>query len=1265
MLDRLPHLQILQLNVGRNWEAHETALQLAFENNCHAVLIQEPWVFTDRSRRISKHHPSFHQLAPIEDWSARPRVLTYTQKHPHLKAELFPFGPPSRDILAVQINTPQKTTFLVNIYNAPRGAVDEGQGLESLMTQTTPSLPCLVAGDLNLQHPIWQSSARPSPRAEPFLSWTEAQDLTLTLPPDTPTRGQHMIDLSWANSALLTLGISSEVAADLPPLADHEPILTTIQWGLNNLPRDTPPLRWSTLNDKLFQETLQGEKRHVDGIASTLPPCPSPSQLDELALSITQAISTSLEASTKRAYPRPCGHKWWNQDCSRVAKTLRRVTRDPASTSEDIGDAKKALRRVVRHSKRHFWSSKVDEFEEPKDVFNAVKWNRTEGTLPIPPLKEGGQLHTSTDDKANYLVRALLQKASCSEDVEINLEAINDPSLPFPTITEKEIHTAIANPKNSTPGKDGITTSILRLAWSSLGPTISTLYRHCLDQGWHPTPFRDASLVALPKPGKRDRSSPRAYRLISLLAVLGKGLERLLARRMAWIAIKYKILHPQQFGALPLRSATDLAASLIHDVEEAWSRGLKASMLTLDVQGAFDAVLPGRLIRRLQEQGWPINVIRWVASFTQGRTASLRLGNHMSQTFQVPAGLPQGSPISPILFMVFIEPIFKQGSLRTRRGRFGYTDDICQLVASPSLEENCTALQHCTEELRQWGAREGLTLDFNKTELQHFTRGTNHSNPACSIHTTQGSHTVTPPPPGGATRWLGIWFDRRLSFSKHCRTLAARARQTAAGIRSLANTVRGTRAHLLRQATITCIISVLCYGAEAWWPGRNRFRPRNQGTVSNRVDSSLSHLDRVLRDALRGTLPVYRTTPIPALHRETAIPPMEIILDQKRSAAKLRAFSLDNRHPVCRRIFRKRSFPANTRLTHKHLPWLEGVEQIDPLLYPPWQAEDPKATQNICPTRDRADAMFQQWADTCPPLSMFLFTDGSRLSNSDTVAGAGWYGYWGVWKQESACGHLSLPQHEVFDAEATAAYEGLKEAINSVQAPYTQNLYLLLDNQEVAQQLQGFPRGSSQQTIQAVQEAMDAWPNRSSRCQAVPPGLVQVHWIPGHTGIEGNEQADIQAKRGARSTPQTNPPPTRHAWARRTLKEEFWQRFQSFWAGNAPQQYQDLSISLDKQPHELSFPRATLGRLLAARSGHGDFAQYHERFGHEDAKLECSCGSQKTPHHFYFCRKGHKASPHPWGNQQVDEVLRSKSGTRNFHEWLQRSHFYRTICPAH
>ena len=127
------------------------------------------------------------------------------------------------------------------------------------------------------------------------------------------------------------------------------------------------------------------------------------------------------------------------------------------------------------------------------------------------------------------------------------------------------------------------------------------------------------------KPNKPDRTSPRAYRPIALLSVLGKGLERLLARKMAWLAITLRVLTDQQFGALPLRSAVDLTTCLTHDIEESLNKGLKASLLTIDVKGAFDSVLPGRLVRRLREQGWPDNLVRWVQSFATGRSVKIRL----------------------------------------------------------------------------------------------------------------------------------------------------------------------------------------------------------------------------------------------------------------------------------------------------------------------------------------------------------------------------------------------------------------------------------------------------------------------------------------------------------------------------------------------------------------------------------------------------------------------------------------------------------------
>ena len=73
--------------------------------------------------------------------------------------------------------------------------------------------------------------------------------------------------------------------------------------------------------------------------------------------------------------------------------------------------------------------------------------------------------------------------------------------------------------------------------------------------------------------------------------------------------MKHKVIEKQQFGALPLRSAVDLTTCLTHDVESALNSKLTASLLTLDVKGAFDGVLLGRLVKRLREQGWPNNLV--------------------------------------------------------------------------------------------------------------------------------------------------------------------------------------------------------------------------------------------------------------------------------------------------------------------------------------------------------------------------------------------------------------------------------------------------------------------------------------------------------------------------------------------------------------------------------------------------------------------------------------------------------------------------------
>ncbi|RKK30846.1 hypothetical protein BFJ66_g16119 [Fusarium oxysporum f. sp. cepae] len=237
------------------------------------------------------------------------------------------------------------------------------------------------------------------------------------------------------------------------------------------------------------------------------------------------------------------------------------------------------------------------------------------------------------------------------------------------------------------------------------------------------------------KPGRRDLTNPRAWRPISLLSCLGKGLERLVARRLAWACIHHGVLHLQQAGALPKRSATDLVAALVHDIEEAFARKKVATLVTMDIQGAFDTA----------------------GSFMDDRSACVRYQDTITPLSPLQCGLPQGSPVSPILFLLYTEPIYR---LSNPQGRFGYADDTAILCVGDTVEETAAAASRSVEEMVRWGAANGVSFDPKKTEVMHFSRSKLETAPAIR-HGDVEKH------PEAAMRWLGIWLDSSLSFRVH------------------------------------------------------------------------------------------------------------------------------------------------------------------------------------------------------------------------------------------------------------------------------------------------------------------------------------------------------------------------------------------------------------------------------------------------------------------------------------------------------------------
>lgn len=1242
-------LSVFQANTARNSTSHELALEFAFDSLIDVIFIQEPYIFSDRTRRITKRHPAYETFIPQDDWTARPRAITYVRKGSGLRiAQLRPFT--TRDIVYLQLQTRNSLLVtLINLYNAPTGSTDAHSALNSLLSSPPPSSPTFIAGDFNLLGQRWDPSVTTeSPLTPRFTDWLDWNYFSFTSEIGLPTHNRgNVLDLAFISGPY---SASTRLADHLSVTSDHTPLISTIYWDLART-TPTPRLRLDTLDPERFQELLTDNLRPV----SPLPDSPLTSELDLFADELTKAIALTYEGSAKRALSQGTGNPWWNADC-KAAVQENRLSRTDTSARN--------LRNTVRKAKRAYWNKKINEVEALTDVYKITKWHQTTGSYRSPPFSDpqnpSAGLTANISGKRDILLRNLLTNVSVTDDIPFDSPATAPRAIDFPPVTPETVRNAILRAGNTAPGLDGIPTAILRIAWPSIEPLIVDLYQKCLQFGHHPAPFRSATLAIIPKPKKPDQTSPRAYRPIALLSVLGKGLERLLARNISWLAVQLRILTNQQFGALPLRSSVDLTSCLTHDVETALNRKQQASLLTLDVKGAFDGVLPGHLVRRLREQGWPDYLVRWVQSFVTNRSVKIRLDGETGPLTPLYCGLPQGSPISPILFMLYISPLFWLTSPRTR---FGYADDIALLAISTDLAHNCTKLQTDLEQILNWGHGEGITFDPSKSELLHFTRRTKldyRSLPGV----TAGTHIVqsaTDP-----VRWLGVYFDRKLSFRYHTTVLAQKALRTARALQGISKTVHGVSPHLLQKAVTAVALRVGYFAAETWWPGRSFQLEDHRKTT--RTGIHLQLLDKVTYNCARAILPAYRTTPTPALLKEAGILPAEIELNKLSRTFAARTSRLDPRHPLRLRSVTVRKTRQPTSRFARQILALPPAEQVNPIKWPPWEPrEDRKLAESriygpLGRDKETAARDFLEFLPSIPVSDIQVYSDGSKAEGTDGLAGAGSVMYqYGLLlnRQVTPLG----PNAEVFDAEAIAALNGAKLALLAPSARFATDLWVFLDNLEVALRLLGNFTGSSQTVFQEFREVARKWPERT-RLLHTRPGRVRIRWVPGHLKVPGNEEADKAAKEGAALRP-LDPQTCTLASLQRIARQTALTEVTRLWGLVLPHNYEELQISYGPSSSILHLPRPIAGRILAIRSMHGDFADYHDRFQHEDANLYCSCGKRKSPLHFYFCRTGkaYKSLSTDPPSVAIPWLLGTRSGAEKLSDWLRSSRFYQDVCP--
>lgn len=168
-----------------------------------------------------------------------------------------------------------------------------------------------------------------------------------------------------------------------------------------------------------------------------------------------------------------------------------------------------------------------------------------------------------------------------------------------------------------------------------------------------PQQYKTSLVIPIDKPNS-EKTSITSYRPISLNPCVAKILDKIIAKRLWWFVTTNKLIHKNQVGFKSSRSVLDNLACIDHLITESLSHKQHISIISLDFNKDFDKIGIHAIITQLQEWNIGHNILRYVINFMKNRKIKCRVANNISHSFPLDNGIPQGSPISVILFLIVI-----------------------------------------------------------------------------------------------------------------------------------------------------------------------------------------------------------------------------------------------------------------------------------------------------------------------------------------------------------------------------------------------------------------------------------------------------------------------------------------------------------------------------------------------------------------------------------------------------------------------------------
>ncbi|XP_063834856.1 uncharacterized protein LOC135084043 [Ostrinia nubilalis] len=894
---------VAQANLQRKELATTELMIEASERKLAFALLQEPYV--GGVRRMKDYRGArLYQNAIVGDGTVKAAIVVFDDSLDVIQCPKLT----NNNIVVVRIRTASWEIAAVSFYFEPDQPIEPY--LEQLRTirEELGSTSLLIGGDSNAKSTWWGSTVEDH-RGKELSGTLEESGLQVLNTGDTPTfdtiRGGRAftsyVDITACTADLLDLVDNWRVDQNMTS-SDHNAILLQLSLRKSRGLRverttrlyNTKKANWDNFNTKLSELKLQ-HKINVETIQIISNKTEVESLVQKYTDSITAACQSSMPAKKSTEILKV---PWWNDELARlkrVTTTFRRKIKNAAPYRKDIVVAqylekKEAYECQAKKAQIASWK----EFCEKQDreglwegIYRVIR-RTTRRQEDLTLTKDGAFLNPR--ESVNLLAETFYPKdleATDNEDHRRTREAaerVNDlghDEHHDPPFTPLELQTAVGsfNPKKA-PGADGFTADICRRAIYQDLDAFLALANKCLEIGHFPDTWKEATVVVLRKPGKEDYTNPKSYRPIGLLPVLGKILEKMVVARMKWHLVPR--ISTRQYGFMPQRSTEDALYKLIHHIKGKIGLKKLVTLVSLDIEGAFDSAWWPAIRVRLAEEKCPVNIRRLLDSYLDCRKVKVRYAGEEC-TRSTNKGCVQGSIGGPILWNILLDPLLQELDRREYYVQ-AFADDVVMVFDGDTGLEVSRRANAALAFVRQWGIDNKLKFAPHKTCAMVLTRKLKYDDPLLSMGGVDIGLSAE-------IKILGLTIDNKLTFNSHVAIQCKKALDIYKQLSRAAKVSWGLHQDIIRTIYVATVEPIIMYAAAAWAPASKKLGVQKllsavQRGFAQKLCKSYRTVSLHSALALAGILPLdLRIQEAAALYEARRGSPLPVLGDRETESA--------------------------------------------------------------------------------------------------------------------------------------------------------------------------------------------------------------------------------------------------------------------------------------------------------------------------------------------------------------------------------------------